>query len=142
VKTWFQVFAFSNSNLYRYTPAEAREADEDEEERSAEDEKSAGRDMERNASSSSLTRMTDGSDYSSGEDVDENGTPLPFGAAAASPPNFHRPGSPERTGVRSEVPASPRASDSTRVAPISPWPWWMVMLGCDGCGGAVQAESS
>ena len=93
--------------------------------------------------SGSLTRI---SDYSSDDDDDNAnaaGTPLPFGAAAASPPSgilttTRAVESPPDGGTRRngglEIPPSPRADEKTRVAPISPWPWWMVMLGCDGCG--------
>ena len=125
--------------LDRVAKAEEREAAEDAEARLEEEERkrnvgggggAAGGSIGRNGS---LTRMADGSDYSSGDDddVDAAGTPLPFGAAAASPPHASAE---SRSGIANEVPASPRGDEGTRVAPISPWPWWMVMLGCDGCG--------
>jgi len=128
--------------LDRVAEAEAREAAEDEEDRLAEEAAAPRgptgmkggfgprRNTHRNRSGNRGACMSD-----SGDSSDEDGiTPLPYGAAIASPPSV-RTGSAARndSGERAEVPLSPQASDATRVAAISPWPWWMVMLGCDGC---------
>ena len=127
--------------LDRVVQAEAREAAQDQEERQEAAEKNRGGGsaaMERNGS---LTRISDYSSDDDDDNADAAGTPLPFGAAVASPPSgiltttrAESPPDRDLLNRRVDIPPSPQADEKTRVAPISPWPWWMVMLGCDGCG--------
>lgn len=114
--------------LERVAKAEAREAEEEDEDMLEEEDGGTPR----LGRSGSRTRLNDESDFSSDEDEDRSGTPLPFGATLATPPTGLRQDSAAEAGAG--IPNSPQPSSATRVAPISPWPWWMVMLGCDGCG--------